>query len=171
MICKSCLFLKRRCLTSHVATIDLEVRDLSALQEACKRLGLEFVEGQKTYRWYGESVGDFPLPEHFTAEDLGKCDHAIRVPADHPAFVKGDEEMYSTYEVGVVRRRDGRPGFSLMWDFWAGGNGLKGLVGEGCNKLRQAYGTVVATRQAQRAGMRVQEFKKADGGIQLRCVR
>lgn len=141
---------------SHVATVDIEVKDLDALQAACVRLGLELVRGQQTYKWYGTHVGDHPLPEGFAEEDLGKCDHAIRVPNNSQA-----------YEVGVVRRRDGRPGYTLMWDFWAGGQGLQAKVGPDCQHLKREYAAVVATRQAQRNGFRVQEHRRQDGSIQL----
>ncbi len=44
---------------SHVATIEIQIKDLAALKQAAKDLGLEFRENQKTYRWYGYSVGDY----------------------------------------------------------------------------------------------------------------
>jgi hypothetical protein len=36
---------------SHISKIELEVKDLSVLGAACKRLGLELVQGQTTYKW------------------------------------------------------------------------------------------------------------------------
>jgi len=143
---------------SHVATIDVEVRDLEALKAACQALGLEFVAGQRTYRWYGRHVGDYSLPQGFTAEDLGNCDHAIRVPGNRQA-----------YEIGVVKRRDGRPGYVLLWDFWCGGYGLEERVGKNAHKLRQAYAVEAAKRAAQRTGQRfLGQSTKADGTVVLR---
>jgi hypothetical protein len=162
---------------SHVAEISIEVKDLDSLKEACRRLGLEFVEGQKTYRWWGFSEGDYPLPAGFTAADLGLCDHAIRVPENHPQFQKnpsvdpGYPERCWTYEIGVVKRRDGKPGFCLLYDFFGGGFGLEDLVGKQCNKLRQTYATVTATRAAMRAGFRVHEHRLPNGSVQLRCIK
>lgn len=145
---------------SHVAMIDLEIRDLEALKAACRRLGLEFVKGQTTYKWYGRHVGDYPLPTGFAQEDLGKCDHAIRVPGNSRA-----------YEIGVVRRRDGRPGYTLLWDFWQGGYGLEEKVGQEAGRLKQAYGIEAAKRAAQRAGHRVLgETQRADGTVVLRIA-
>ena len=141
---------------SHVASIDLDVKDLDALAFACKRLGLEFRQGQKSYRWYGEIVGDFPLPAGFVAEDLGKCEHAISVPGNADA-----------YEVGVVRRRDGRPGYALMWDFYGGGFGLQEFVGRNCSKLKQSYAAEVTIRQARKMGFGVREEANADGNIRF----
>lgn len=141
---------------SHVATVDVQITNLDDLRAACQRLGLEFVEGQQTYRWYGRHVGDYPLPEGFAASDLGKCEHAIRIPGNA-----------SAYEVGVVRRRDGKPGWSLMWDFYAGGYGLEKFVGNDCGLLRQSYATVAAVRTARQQGFQVQERTLASGEIKL----
>lgn len=127
---------------SHVTVIDIEIKDIEALKEACKELGLEFREGQKTYRWYGRHVGDYPMPEGFTKEDLGKCNHAIGVPNNSKA-----------YEVGVVQRGDS---YQLLWDFWNGGYGLQQAVGDGCKNLTNKYAEKAAIRQAN-------SFAKANG--------
>jgi len=141
---------------SHVATIDVEVKDLDALQEAAKRLGMEFMHGQKTYKWWGQSVGDYPIPVGFTEDDLGNCEHAIHSPD-------------AAYEIGVVRRRDGRPGYQLLWDFIDGR--LVKVVGEnGCN-LKREYAAVVARKQAMAQGFTVNEMRQADGSIQMRLTR
>lgn len=145
---------------SHVAQIEIEVRDLEALKSACQRLGLEFVAGQRSYRWYGRHVGDYPLPPGFSREDLGKCDHVIRVPGNAQA-----------YEIGVVRRKDGRSGWVLLWDFWGGGFGLQEKVGEGAGRLKQAYALEAAKKAALRAGHRVLgETQKTDGTVVLKIA-
>ena len=146
---------------SHVATIDIQVTDLDALDKACTRLGLELVRGQTAYRWWGSSEGDYPLPEGFTAEDLGKCDHAITIPGNRRCF-----------EIGVVRRRDGKAGWNLLWDFFGHrGRMMSDLVGKQGEKLKQAYATVAATRQATKLGYRVREQQLADGRVKLICTR
>ena len=144
---------------SHVASVDLEVKDLDALAESCSRLGLELVRGQTHYRWYGMSVGDYPLPAGFTREDLGSCEHAIRVR--HP------EAGQQPYEIGVCRRRDCRPGYQLLWDFWQGGYGLQAKVGENCKLLRKEYATTAAIREARMRGFSVTEQRHRDGSIRL----
>lgn len=155
---------------SHVATVELHITSLDDLKAACERLGLEFVAGQTEYNWYGTSVGDYPLPEGFAVEDLGKCEHAIRVRA---ADAEKCREQYNhmPYEIGVVKRRDGKPGYSLLWDFYCGGFGLQDFVGEGCNKLKQAYAIAAATRAARQQGFRVTETQGQDGKVRLQCVR
>lgn len=148
---------------SHIATIELEIRDLDALDAAARSLGLELVRGQTTYRWYGlrdPRQYRYPLPPGFTVEDLGRCEHAIRVPGNDQA-----------YEIGVVRRRDGRPGYVLLVDFWNGGYGLEEKVGTNANRLKQAYAIETAKRAAWRAGHRVLgEIRKTDGSVVLRIA-
>ena len=73
---------------SHISKIELEVKDLGVLSQACTRLGLNPVKNQKTYVWYGR--------------DSQKCDHAIRVPG-------------AEYEIGVLKK-DGL--FELQCDFY-----------------------------------------------------
>ena len=145
---------------SHVATIELTIKDLDALATAAKKLGLELRRGQTSYRWWGKSVGDFPLPAGFTADELGQCEHALSIPGNDQA-----------YEIGVVRRRDQKPGWTLLWDFYAGGKGLEAVVGVGATKLKQRYAAEVATKQARRQGFRVSERVQADGKIRLTCQR
>lgn len=141
---------------SHVATIDLHIKDLEALKLACREIGLEFKEGQKTYRWYGRHVGDYALPEGTTANDLGKCSHAISVAGNARA-----------YEVGVCERTDGKPGYRLLWDFYLGGFGLEKIVGRNAGLLKQQYAAQVAMKQLRKQGMRVSLLKQADGSLKV----
>jgi hypothetical protein len=107
---------------SHVSAVKLIIKDLEALKQACNNLGFDFIENQKTYKWFGSWVGDYPMPEGFEEKDLGKCDHAIRVPG-------------CSYEVGVVKRGDH---YVLAYDFWRGG-GLEKAIGVDGGPIRQAY--------------------------------
>lgn len=136
---------------SHVVEVDISIQDLDALEEAAKMLGLELVRGQNTYRWFGRSVGDYALPAGYKVSDLGKCEHALRIPGDNKA-----------YEIGVSKRRDGKPGYSLVWDFFAGGYGMEKKVGENCQKLEQAYTVALACRHYRRKGYSVRTETKHD---------
>lgn len=122
---------------SHVTTLELEVHSLEALKDACKALGLELVMNQTTFKWYGTHVGDYALPEGFTKNDMGKCLHAIRIPGDTRA-----------YEIGVTNRRDGKKGYTLLWDFWAGGYGMQEKVGKEGGLMKQAYAIARAKKEA-----------------------
>lgn len=125
---------------SHVSEIECKILSLDALKAACARLGLEWLEGKTTYRWWGRWVGDYPLPEGVKVEDLGKCTHAIRVPG-------------ATFEIGVVEKNGEH---ILIWDFYQSG-GLEKVLGKGGGKLKQAY-TIEQTRAlARRAGYQVRE--------------
>lgn len=140
--------------------MQIEIKDLDALAEAAAQLGCELVRGQKTYKWYGEFVGDSPMPTGFTRADLGKCDHAIRVKGKPGA-----------YEIGVVKRRDGKPGYTLLWDFWNGGHGLEEAIGKDGRKLRQEYPLAVGARFAKSKGYRtVKRFTREDGSIALHAT-
>ena len=130
------------------------------LKEAAKLLGMEFLEGQTTYRWYGRHVGDYSLPEGFKASDLGKCEHAIGIPNDKKA-----------YEIGVVKRRDGKEGYTLLWDFWAGGYGLEAKVGKDGNKLKQSYAEIVAANALKKKGFKVQRKVNDQGKVVLTAVK
>jgi len=85
---------------SHISKIELEVKDLRTLKQACSRLGFNFLEDKKTFKWYGQ--------------EESHCDHAIHVPG-------------ATYEIGVIKKGDT---FELQCDYWdsaigkaIGGNG------------------------------------------------
>ena len=134
----------------HVASIKLQVKSMDALKLACQRLGLEFCEGQTTYAWFGQSVGDYPLPEGFTQEDLGKSSHAIHCPD-------------AKYEIGVVFR-DGA--WRLLYDAWHTG-GLEQALGKDLSRLRQGYGVEAAKLEAQRQGYSCWEEQLTDGAIKL----
>jgi len=134
---------------SHISKIELKIHSLQDLKEACRKLGLKFHEGQKTYKWYGKYEGDTSLPEGIKEEDLGKCDHAIHVPK-------------CSYEVGVVRKGNH---YILLWDSWYQG-GLKKRLGKNAGILKQAYAVERVKRQARMKGYHISQ-KKIDQGIRL----
>jgi hypothetical protein len=134
---------------SHISKIQLEITDPEVLKLACERLGLQFIENQQTYKWYGSWVGDSPLPEGISIQDLGKCDHAIRVPG-------------AQYEIGIVKR-DRK--YILLWDFWHQG-GLEQKLGKNAGRLKQAYAVERVRKEARLKGHRICE-QKTDKGIRL----
>lgn len=138
---------------SHISRIEVRIDDLEALKEDCVKLGFQFMEGQTTYKWYGRWVGETPLPEGISENDLGKCDHAIIVP---------DCE----YEIGVVKRENS---YILLWDSWYRG-GLKKKIGKNAGILKQAYSVERIRREARKKAYRVIE-KRTDQGIRLVLYR
>lgn len=135
---------------SHVSIMNLVINSLIALKLTVDRLGWVFMENQKTYKWYGRFMGDYPLPEGFTAADLGKCDHVIHVPG-------------AKYEIGVVER-NGQ--IYLLWDFWQDG-GLERIIGPGGARIRQLYPIEEAKLEAERRGYSYSEVAQEDGNIEL----
>ena len=125
---------------SHISKIELEIRDLESLKQACKKLGFLFMENQNHYTWYGKWVGNQPLPDGISEEDLGKCTHAIHVPA-------------AVFEIGVVQRGKS---YILLWDSWVGG-GLQKHIGKDAGILRQAYAIASVKKESRRKGYRITE--------------
>jgi hypothetical protein len=125
-------------------------------------MGCTFVNNQKTYRWFGQYVGDTKLPDGMTQDQLGKCEHAIKVPGVN-------------YEIGVVRQRDNS--FTLAYDFWGDGRGghdgqkLLAKFGDKLCRLQQAYNKQVVTKQARAKGYSVIEKTMSNGGIKLQLIR
>lgn len=76
---------------SHVVKLNLEIKNIKAAKRACAKLGLNFVEDKKTFRYYGSSQS--------------KCDHAI---------TGGSMQN----EVGLVKEGNS---YSLRWDPGYGG--------------------------------------------------
>jgi hypothetical protein len=134
---------------SHVSRIELEIKDPEALKAACERLGGEVIQ-KNTYAWYGRSVGDHPLPDGFTKEDLGKCDYALSFP-------------HATYEVGVVQRGKN---CTLLWDFYSEG-GLARVLGHQGGLLKQAYTTERVLRQAKKMRKRITQTKDETNTIRI----
>lgn len=137
--------------------MDFAVQDLDTLEQAAKDCGLELVKGQNRYRWYGHSVGDYPMPEGFTEADLGKCDHALRIPGNN-----------SAYEVGVVKNKNGQPGYTLLWDFWQNGYGLVSKVGTNGDTLKDRYLTHHTVKHWKKKGFRVTTTQLENGHTQVR---
>ena len=109
---------------SHVSMIEMEEKyDIAALKQMCKDQNWEWRENQKTYKWYGQFMDDYPLPPGFTRHDLGRCDHAIKIPG-------------ASYEIGVVKKGGE---WKLLWDFWESG-GLQQKLGQNAGLLKQSYG-------------------------------
>ena len=144
---------------SHVADVQLQIKDLDALKTAVEALGATFVQGQKSFKWYGRFMNDWSsqraASNRHDAKDFGKCEHAITVDG-----VK--------YEIGVVKTDDG---YSLLYDSWGPGAGLEKKFGVGMPKLKQSYSTEVSRRELKRKGYRVTTINNADGSVKLKAVR
>jgi hypothetical protein len=149
---------------SHVATVQMEIKDLDALDAACKKLGLEFRRGQKTFKWYGTWVNDYAAQDAaykhgIKPEDYGKCEHAIGVAGNSKA-----------YEAGLVPNKEG-DGYKLIYDFWAGGHGLIAKIGDSAEKLLQEYAKQVTLGQATSMGYLYEETTNSAGEVVITLSR
>ncbi len=146
---------------SHVATISVVFIDLDAVKIMAEQLGLEFVEGAKTYRWFGEWVDDYDTetaayrngikPEHY-----GHCQHKLKVAGQNGA-----------YEVGLMQNPNG-PGLVPVWDnFGSNGRVLTDRIGRNGETMTCKYVEAAATRQLQRQGYSVSRQKLPDGTVRI----
>lgn len=129
---------------SHVvlAKSKLKQSDLPFLIQACKALGLEFRENQKTHMWYGTWVDDYhgadaAYRQGVNTENYGKCSHAIRLPwSMHEAELYAKDPDARPYEIGVVVDSAGNLG--LLFDNYSGGKGvaqMEHIAGKKLEKL------------------------------------
>jgi hypothetical protein len=140
---------------SHVATIDVQVKDVECAGLAAKRMGGEMVK-QSTYAWYGHWMNDYSEADAgykngIKPEDYGKCEYAIKFPG-------------VDYEVGLVKRPDGK-GYVPIWDFID--SALLEKMGRSGEKFKQAYAAEVALAHARKQGFHVQEQRQANGTVRL----
>lgn len=138
---------------SHVTCQTLDLKDLGCLAEACEILGLE-IRPKTTYRWFGRSVGDYPIPEGFTAEELGHCEFAIGI--------KGDTK---SYEIGAVKKNNQ---WRLVYDFWGPGQALAQKLGKNLEALLTQYGVQVVAKAGVKLtdmGYRLATKTQSDGSV------
>jgi hypothetical protein len=136
---------------SHITSVEIELNDLEAVRALCREKGWQFMTGQKTYRWFGQFVGDSPMPAGMTLEDLGKCDHAIKVPG-------------ADYEIGL--RATGKGSYKLAFDHWCSG-GLEPVIGRNGGLFVQGYGICKTELAAKRNGMVARRVPGKNGAVKL----
>jgi len=145
---------------SHIDTVKLKILSLAALEAAAKEHGCQWLN-KKTYEWYGDYVGNTPLPEGMTQDSLGKCDYVIKVPG-----VK--------YEIGVVKLKDGN--YTLAYDFYSGMRGADGgklldKFGQGLKKLCQSYSKHANLATWRKHGWLIHEVEGKNGKLKLEAQR
>lgn len=163
---------------SHVITVDLVIKDLDALERACKRLGWEFHRNKKTYTYVGIWVDDSPVPRDLFTKDeagdqeharvvamsyherkaymeamLGKCEHCIRLPGHEceVGLVNVGGGLVITYDwASTLYDVFGRPG-TAEYNF----------------PLKQAYAWAACTLQAERMGYAWSEVTDEKGNLEV----
>lgn len=150
---------------SHVVSMKVKVNNLAALRAACAELGLEFLEGQRNYKWYGQFVGDYTRQDAALRNGIDVKDYGRN--ASHVLAVKGNRDAY---QVGVVAVGDAGE-YQLVWDNWQGGRGLSAAIGAQGEKLQQSYAVHAATMALQAQGHVVTSRQRLkDGRLQLRAM-
>lgn len=127
---------------SHITTVKGQYKSLAELRTAGERCGLVFMEGQTQHAWFGRFVGDSAegraTVRERGLENLGKCDHALRLK----------DATGRDYEIGVVAKADGT--YDLLYDSWGPGARLEAAAGKGLWKLRQEYAAAVTEARVER---------------------
>lgn len=128
---------------SHVTAIrTVPIKDEEALRTAVEELGGK-LERRNTYKWFGRSVGDYPLPKGIKVEDLGKCEMVAKFPGIN-------------YEVGFAKV-EGEEGLFPLFDFWGShgehdGEKLQKVIGKDAGKLMQSYSVQASINAAMLQG-------------------
>lgn len=126
---------------SHIATIEIEIKDVPVLKQACKRLGtVELRQDQRTFRTFGGQQNP--------------CDMAIVI-----------KDSKRAYEIGLCKRADGR-GYEIKTDFW--GQSVSKAIGQDGCQLKQLYAVEAAKNAGRKQGLRFTEHVLANGSIQLK---
>lgn len=135
---------------SHVATVKCYVQSLDDTAAAAKALGFVLVRNVTAFAVHG-----YDVPPN--------CEHKLQL-ADHKA---GD------YEIGLVKRTDGKAGWELFYNNWGqGGQRLHEKAGPGLNKLKSAIAEQVTRRILARQGYRIARTVNAStGAIELTATK
>lgn len=129
---------------SHVVNIQLEIKDLDALEAACKALGLTYDRTATKWRWYGKWMNDYSGKDAAYKHGIepsryGKADAGvITVPGAH-------------YDIGVYKTQNG---YALIYDNWQSGGGIEKALGAGTPDLNKQYGAQVALKRLKKMGWR-----------------
>lgn len=129
---------------SHLYQNQIAIHDLDILKKAVAGFGgLKWNEGATTFRWYVTNKYDKKQLE----SEQGKCEHSISI--------KG-----CSYEVGVVRRKDG-DGWSLVFDPLD--TKAADIVGRQCEKIVSAYAEEYTRDWASKKGFILEESVDDEG--------
>lgn len=146
---------------SHVADVNIKVKDLSCFKTAVEALGGEYLADATKIRWYGRFLNDWnserAAVNRIDAKRFGTSDAGIaRFPG-------------CNYDVGLLKNEDGS--YTPYYDTYGSGHGLtKVLGGEACTRLKDEYAAAVTTRMLARKGFRVTRTTDKAGAITLKAV-
>ena len=122
---------------SHFTTIQTQIRDLEALNDACAEMDLKLVQNANCRGYAGITR---------------KAPHVIQLKGPYDIAVEPSKE------------NDGI-GYGLTTDWWDGHVAKE--VGIGYGRLLQSYGIHKTIREARSRGLRTHRRQEADGSILL----
>jgi hypothetical protein len=158
---------EREGFVSHVADVDIKIKDLACFQKAVEALGGEYLPNEKNIRWYGRFLNDWSsnraAVNRIDPKRFGKSDAGIaRFPG-------------CSYDVGLLKNDDGS--YTPYYDTYGQGHGLDKVLGgvdpvsgKTCVNLQNEYAAAVTTRMLARKGFRVQRTIDKAGAIVLKAV-
>lgn len=132
---------------SHVENCTTILRNLAAARDAAAELG-GILSESATYNWFGEHMGDYPLPAGMTKEELGKCEYKIAFPGiRYEIGVKLMTPAMADAKIkaGSMQEKDRhKPGYTLLYDFFGDsrqhdGQKLLAKCGKALGDLIQRY--------------------------------
>lgn len=154
---------------SHVASVELQITNLDALEQAAEACGLELIRESKTFSWFGRFLNDWSNEQRAAAlkgydpKQFGHCEHELRL--------KGSRRGDGNYSIGLVPRLDGKPGWELLYDTYGQGHKLEAAAGVNLNGLRDQYAAALAERKCKAMGYKVKRRVTQDGDIQVVAVK
>ena len=154
---------------SHVAAVELIVTDLNAFEATCESLGLKFMRGQTTWKWYGRWMNDYAATDAayrngISPEQYGHGEHAVKLDG-------------CEYEIGLVPVGGGKPGWRVVYDFYGPGQMLAAACGgQALPGLKDAYGATVAAKHygtimPGQKPWQVKTTKLPTGAIQVKMIQ
>lgn len=151
---------------SHIADVDVLIKDLPSAEATAKHYGGELVYGQTTHKWYNAFLNDWQDPRAAVNRrdpaTFGKCAHAIKFPGIN-------------YEIGLAQNADGS--FTPIYDNYGydgsrhDGHKLEQLMGVGLKGFVDKYTEISTLRKLARQGWRVTRSVGADGAVELVAVK
>jgi hypothetical protein len=150
---------------SHVSKGGLFITDLDALEKVCNDLGLELQRGKTEWCWWGSDAGDSDLAQGYDRSQFGVGHHAIKIKGTNPRM-----GPVGPWEIGLVTRADGKPGFEALWDgYGMHGQALERVAGKNLSILKREYSTELLRRMAVRQGFKPRVTVNAKGQRQVVC--
>lgn len=116
---------------SHVAAFQTEpgkplICDLEAVKFAAANLGM-IARLDNKYKWWGHHVGDYPLPEGWTKEDMGNNAHMVLSVSPEKRKELGIGA--DCYELAIIADKKNPGAYTMMYDFYGQGRGLDKVIG------------------------------------------